>query len=58
LQKVLAPFREGRCPVWIEYRGSGASAMLELGEDWRVHPTDALIERLRELGAGSVLVEY
>ncbi len=58
LQKVLAPFREGQCPVWIEYRGSGASAMLELGEAWRVHPTDALIERLRELGVGSVQVEY
>ena len=56
LQHVLQPFREGVCPVVINYRRQDARAQIPLGQDWRVHPTDELLHRLREL-AGEQDVE-
>ncbi len=59
LQGVLTPFREGACPVWIDYRNERATAQIPLSAEWRVHPTDELIHRLRELtGEERVRVEY
>jgi DNA polymerase-3 subunit alpha len=59
LSETLAPFREGACPVWIDYSSGTASARLELGKDWRVRPTDELIHRLRSLaGENQVEVIY
>src|SRR3569623_1950225 len=49
LAQVLEPFREGRCPVWLDYAGMGAKARLVLGPQWRVKPSDVLIHRLKEL---------
>ncbi len=49
LAGVLAPFREGNCPVGIQYRNDAAQAHLTLGDAWRVHPTDELLNRLHEL---------
>jgi len=49
LRETLSPYREGSCPVWIEYRGRAASAQLCLGEAWRVRPTDELIKRLGQI---------
>ena len=56
LQHVLQPFREGVCPVVIDYQRQDARAEIPLGQDWRVHPTDELLHRLREL-AGEQDVE-
>ncbi|MCP1676164.1 DNA polymerase-3 subunit alpha [Natronocella acetinitrilica] len=59
LQQTLAPFRDGRCPVWLEYSGDDADAVLRFGESWRVRPTDELLQRLTALtGDGAVRVEY
>ncbi len=59
LAQVLEPFREGRCPVWLDYLGDGARARLVLGPEWRVRPSDALIHRLKELaGEDKVRVIY
>ena len=59
LAGVLLPFREGNCPVGIQYQGDAAQAHLTLGDDWRVHPTDELLHRLRELaGDARVRVVY
>jgi DNA polymerase-3 subunit alpha len=59
LASVLSPFCEGSCPVGIRYVGSAAQAHMTLGADWRVHPTDELLHRLRELaGDGHVRVVY
>ena len=59
LADVLTPYREGVCPVWIDYTGATAQAQVALGKDWRVHPTDELIHRLRELaGEGRVEIVY
>ena len=56
---VLTPFREGYCPVWVDYQRADASAQIQLGQEWRVRPTDELIRRLDELaGADRVQVEY
>ncbi len=59
LAEVLSPFREGHCPVMVDYIGQGANAQIQLGKDWRVRPTDELIRRLDELaGREQVRVEY
>ena len=59
LADVLQPFREGHCPVCIDYTGSEAQARVTLGEEWAVHPSDELIHRLCDLaGKDRVAVEY
>jgi len=42
--------------VVIDYLRPDARVELPLGQDWRVHPTDELLHRLREL-AGEQDVE-
>jgi DNA polymerase III subunit alpha len=56
LAELLEAFREGSCPVWIEYRAPTAAAHLALGPEWCVRPTDELLNRLRAL-AGPERVE-
>ena len=59
LQHVLEPFRGGRCPVTMVYRGRSAAARLQLGEQWCVRPSVELLHRLGGLvGAGNVRLEY
>ncbi len=59
LGQTLAPFREGACPVCVEYRNQLAVARLVLGAAWRVRPTDELLRRLGELAdAAQVRVVY
>ncbi len=49
LRKVLEPFRQGRCPVWLEYQGAGVWVTLRLGSAWSVRPTDELLEGLGQV---------
>jgi DNA polymerase III subunit alpha len=59
LQHALEPFRGGRCPVMMVYRGPRAAARLQLGEHWRVRPSLELLHRLGGLvGTGNVRMEY
>ena len=59
LEELLIPFREGGCPVCLDYMNAGGIARIELGESWRVKPTDELLHRLRNLiGDDSVVMEY
>lgn len=59
LNQVLNPFREGACPVWINYSRDDAVAKISLSDDWRVQPSDELINRLDKLaGEDNVLVIY
>jgi len=59
LAETLRPFREGKCPVWIDYRNRAARAQVALGREWNVRPADELLHRLHELaGEGHVQVEY
>jgi DNA polymerase-3 subunit alpha len=59
LAELLAPARPGPCGVAIRYAGELASAALELGPEWRVRATRALLEDLEGLaGADGVRVVY
>jgi DNA polymerase-3 subunit alpha len=59
LQHALEPFRGGRCPVLVVYRGHAAAARLQLGEQWRIRPSLELLHRLGSLvGPDNVRVEY
>ncbi|RJQ47884.1 MAG: DNA polymerase III subunit alpha [Gammaproteobacteria bacterium] len=63
IAKVLAPFRNGACPVRIRYQntynGRQVNAELPLGADWRVRPDDDLLQRLAALvGEQRVRVIY
>ena len=59
LAELLKPFKGGACPVFIAYRGKGAESLLHLGENWRVHPREELLNRLRKhIGFERVSVQY
>ena len=59
LAEILKPFREGGCPVWINYCGAAARARVALGQEWRVRPTDELLHRLTEMtGPDGVRLVY
>ena len=59
LMATLEPFKGGPCPVGINYMTAIARASLQLGDEWRVHPTDELVARLKILlGNGAVEVRY
>lgn len=56
LMAALEPFKGGSCPVSISYTSIVAKASLQLGDAWRVHPTDELVARLQAF-SGSEVVE-
>ncbi|MGZ8161762.1 MAG: DNA polymerase III subunit alpha [Methylobacter sp.] len=59
LNAILKPFKGGACPVSIYYTSPYAKTAMQLGDGWRVHPTDELISRLRSLvGFTAVEVKY
>jgi DNA polymerase-3 subunit alpha len=49
LQEIMQPFSGGQCMVVANYLASSAKASVQLGDAWRVHPTDELITRLQKL---------
>ncbi|MDP5291637.1 DNA polymerase III subunit alpha [Oceanimonas sp. CHS3-5] len=49
LLDILTPVRAGVCPVRVTYNRPGARAELTLGTEWRVTPTDQMLESLRGL---------
>ncbi|MCK9285803.1 MAG: DNA polymerase III subunit alpha [Rhodocyclaceae bacterium] len=59
LQALLAPFRDGPCPVRVAYRNGDAQAEMSLSDAWRVRLDDALIASLQEwLSPDNVKVVY
>jgi DNA polymerase-3 subunit alpha len=59
LSEILDPYREGRCPLVIDYQRSNARAQLRLGAAWQVRPEDDLLQRLRDqYGTGKVRLVY
>ena len=38
LNQVLNPFREGSCPIWIDYTRDDVMAKISLSDDWKVQP--------------------
>ncbi len=56
---ILSDFKEGSCPVTVEYNMPSAVGELSLGRQWLVQPRDELIARLREdFGKNSVTLHY
>jgi len=49
LEQALAPYKDGVCQVCIDYQRDDSVTRLNLGEEWRIHPTDQLLENLRSL---------
>jgi len=59
LKEVLQPFVGGNCPVQIKYNSNQAIALLQLGDEWRIHPTDELISRLKQsISTDLVTIKY
>ena len=56
---MLTPFKKGGCPVSIAYSSDQAKVVVQLGDEWRVHPTDGLLVRLKALlGSDAVEIRY
>lgn len=49
LHELLSVYRGGECPVRIKLTLGGASSALNLSDEWRVSPKDALLEGLRNV---------
>ncbi|AVR98390.1 DNA polymerase III subunit alpha [Pseudoduganella armeniaca] len=60
LRDVLAPHRDDYgLPIQMRIKPQGIDCVLQLGDDWRVAPSDALTVALEQvLGAREVAVEY
>ena len=59
LKETIQPFLGGNCPIQIAYCSAEAKASVQLGDEWRVHPTDELVLRLtRFLSEDVVEVRY
>ena len=46
LKEILAPYRNGGCPVSIVYNNLDAEVEVRLGEDWKVNLQEPLIQSL------------
>jgi DNA polymerase-3 subunit alpha len=59
LFELLSPFRNGECPIVIDYRNQGLRGEILLPDTWRVVPDEALLVQLKEwLTAENVRVVY
>ena len=60
LANLLAEHRAGgQCPVWLEYVSDTARVVLRCSSDWRVKPSQSLLDALRvELGADAISLRY
>jgi DNA polymerase III subunit alpha len=59
LEALLRGSLGGQCTILLSYRAAQASGTLSLGEEWKIRPTNALLEQLEHLlGPGSVRLVY
>ncbi len=59
LKELLTPYRDGKCPVLIDYRNGLSGAQLRLGEEWRITLHDDLMSGLKKLlGEQNVHIAY
>lgn len=49
LQQTLQPFSGGQCMLVVNYISATTKASVQLGDNWRVHPTDELMMRLQRI---------
>ena len=48
LLTLLAPHKNGACPVVVEYDNGAARCALPLPDEWRVNPREELLQGLRD----------
>jgi DNA polymerase-3 subunit alpha len=59
LQSSVNAYRDGNCPLEVDYIGPSASGRLKMSSQWRVQPRDELIGQLREqFGKNNVTLHY
>jgi DNA polymerase-3 subunit alpha len=59
LHDHLSPFIHGSCPVLVDYAHPAANAVLRLGPQWNIIPSDDLIDSLKSLlGKEAVHLDY
>ncbi len=59
LNDVLKAYREGNCPINIEYNSGTDISQFVLGEEWNVVPSDELLMRLNKVfGAEQIEIMY
>jgi len=59
LNEVLQAYREGSCPVNIEYNSGTDISQFVLGEEWNVVPSDELMTRLDKVfGSEQIEIMY
>ncbi len=59
ISRLLMPYRDGRCPVVLNYINGKARAEIRLAQEWAVTPTDECLKRLEQwVGEGNVTVRY
>jgi len=60
LETTLQPFLGGQCPLMVHYSTVDDKAIVQLGDTWRIHPTDELLSRLQRLlgGVGATYLRY
>ncbi|AUI86740.1 DNA polymerase III subunit alpha [Vibrio azureus] len=57
--RILEPYKAGTVPVHVYYQRANARARLTLGTEWRVTPSDTLLDDLKQLlGKGQVELEF
>lgn len=56
LKNTITPFLGGACQMVIDYSQENATAHLQLGDEWRLKPSEDLLVALRQLG--DVCLEY
>lgn len=57
--KALLLEYKGDCPLTLSYSGHTAKALLRFSEEWKIEPTDDLIQALRDLfGRDNVFLQY
>ncbi len=59
LKTLLEPTRGGHCEVRLRYQRLDAEALLRLGVDWKIKPTDSFLRQAqRLLGAGALSFRF
>jgi DNA polymerase-3 subunit alpha len=59
LKTLLEPTRGGHCEVRLRYQRLDAEALLRLGVDWKIKPTDSFLRQAqRLLGAGALSFHF
>ena len=58
-EQILTEYKDGTCPVRVFYQREEAKAMLELGVQWRVTPSDKLLNQLKSvLGDENIALQF